>query len=79
MITVNLLRVSIAFFSAHDNSTGRFHTALFYRQGHCIYFSEAEICQNLEEFLTTKAHKGAEGRNEPPQGKPCGILGVALL
>jgi hypothetical protein len=27
-------------------------------------FSEAEICQNIEEFLTTKAHKGAEGRNK---------------
>jgi hypothetical protein len=33
------------------------------RQGKSIYFSEAEICQNIEEFLTTKAHKGAEGRN----------------
>jgi hypothetical protein len=31
-------------------------------QGHCIYFSEAEICQNIEEFLTTKAHKGAQRR-----------------
>jgi hypothetical protein len=32
-------------------------------QGKSIYFSKAEICQNIEEFLTTKAHKGAEGRN----------------
>jgi hypothetical protein len=25
-------------------------------------FSEAGIYQNIEEFLTTKAHQGAEGR-----------------
>ncbi|MDR2758871.1 MAG: hypothetical protein LBB78_05785, partial [Spirochaetaceae bacterium] len=25
--------------------------------GKSIYFSEAEICQNIEEFLTTKAQK----------------------
>jgi hypothetical protein len=29
----------------------------FRYQGHCIYFSEAEICQNIEGFLTTKAQK----------------------
>jgi hypothetical protein len=26
-------------------------------------FSEARIYQNIEEFITTKAHQGAEGRN----------------
>jgi hypothetical protein len=29
-----------------------------------VYFSKVEICQNIEEFLTTKAHQGAEGRNK---------------
>jgi hypothetical protein len=41
-------------------------------QGKSIYFSEAEICQNIEEFLTTKAHKGAEGRNN-------GLLHVSFV
>jgi hypothetical protein len=27
-------------------------------------FSEARIYQNIEEFLTTKAHQGAKGRNK---------------
>jgi hypothetical protein len=29
-----------------------------------VYFPKVEICQNSEEFLTTKVHKGAEGRNK---------------
>jgi hypothetical protein len=33
-------------------------------QGNVIYFSKARISQNIEEFLTTKAHQGAEGRNK---------------
>jgi hypothetical protein len=33
-------------------------------QGNVIYFSKTGISQNIEEFLTTKAHQGAEGRNK---------------
>jgi hypothetical protein len=33
-------------------------------QGNVIYFSKAGIYQNIEEFLTTKARQGAEGRNK---------------
>jgi hypothetical protein len=38
-------------------------TPLRLSQGNVIYFSKAGIYQNIEEFLTTKAHQGAEGRN----------------
>jgi hypothetical protein len=34
------------------------------RQGNVIYFSKAGIYQDIEEFLTTKARQGAEGRNK---------------
>jgi hypothetical protein len=33
-------------------------------QGIGVYFPKAKICQNIEEFLTTRVHKGAEGRNK---------------